>query len=815
MRRILLGLVVAALGALIATRLTNTAWWWVGALIGGPAGAFAPALYDWQKERAENRAHLSRQSVVYSTSPAALLAPEREIIGFTGRKQELADLLKWCGAKESSVPVRLITGPAGVGKSRLARELCVALGTRWKCHQVPNDHEANYVTDVRKVDPGPVLLIVDSAETRKAPSLRAMLKDAVQDGGQLRVLLLARSKGDWLNMLRGAEPGVSGILAAAAEAPPLAPVVDAKASDEDLVRAAVPVFARALGTNPPTRVIYAPRPYRARILDLHAAALLAVLQAERDASTAPIRIDAGDVMTQLMDNEWRYWIASAEAAEMLSGPDAPTGKVLSRIVAAGSLLGAGSEAEAKDDLLRRVPGSPATVKVATWLHDLYPPDSEAANASPTADGEWLGSPKPNRLAEQLVINELRDSPALAAACLTNLNDRQVRRALGILGRAVQETPAALPFLAQIEPELGRVARDPAASPDRLMEIADAIPYPSPPLAQVDEIITRRVLGAIPSDGAAIQRANWLFRYGSRVAQVNRIAESVTITEQAIALVRGLAEGDSNGYQPVLGRALSNLCGQLLAMGDRLQDALDAAGEAASIFRNLAEADPDRYLPFLAVALLNAGSALRAAGAQSEALQLTGVAVNIRRDLAEASPLLFRPQLASALVNMGAQTAEHGEPAQALKLEEEALAVYRDLVLTDPALYLPRLATCVFNIGIRFMELGHASQAVPFAQEAVDIRGKLAQADPGPYQYPFARALRHLGIVFTELDRFADALPAQREAIGLFRTLADEHRSRYQSELADSLSEIATTYSRLSHPEEAESARTEAAQIRSE
>jgi len=94
MRRVplplLLGIVLAAVGALIAAWLTSINFWWVGAVIGGPTGAFAPSLLDWQKGDAEAREKVSRLAEVHSSSPAALLDPQRQIIGFTGRKQELA-----------------------------------------------------------------------------------------------------------------------------------------------------------------------------------------------------------------------------------------------------------------------------------------------------------------------------------------------------------------------------------------------------------------------------------------------------------------------------------------------------------------------------------------------------------------------------------------------------------------------------------------------------------------------------------------------------------------------------------------------------
>ena len=74
---------------------------------------------------------------------------------------------------------------------------------------------------------------------------------------------------------------------------------------------------------------------------------------------------------------------------------------LRQVVAAGALLGAASQKQAVE-LLGRVPGAVASVPVACWLRDLYPPERGT-----TGDGaEWLGSLRPDRLAERLVVGQL-------------------------------------------------------------------------------------------------------------------------------------------------------------------------------------------------------------------------------------------------------------------------------------------------------------------------------------------------------------------------------------------------------------------------
>ena len=100
-------------------------------------------------------------------------------------------------------------------------------------------------------------------------------------------------------------------------------------------------------------------------------------------------------------------------------------------MATACLLGAANKTEAAG-LVNHVTGTGPSVKSAVWLRDLYPPDDDA---------EWLGSLRPDRLAELLVARELA-SETLAEACLADLDERQARHALVLLARASAEHEVA-------------------------------------------------------------------------------------------------------------------------------------------------------------------------------------------------------------------------------------------------------------------------------------------------------------------------------------------------------------------------------------
>ena len=66
-------------------------------MIGAVAGAFAPSLYDGLRERgARHEGWQGTMEGAPPPSPARLLDPRREVVGFVGRERELAELAAWC-----------------------------------------------------------------------------------------------------------------------------------------------------------------------------------------------------------------------------------------------------------------------------------------------------------------------------------------------------------------------------------------------------------------------------------------------------------------------------------------------------------------------------------------------------------------------------------------------------------------------------------------------------------------------------------------------------------------------------------------------
>ena len=137
-------------------------------------------------------------------SPADLLRPEQAVVSFTGREDLLAELTDWCedgpvdhGWGQSRVHVRLLTGPGGAGKTRLANELAARMTAHgWVAVRLTTD--TNVSCDVLSQVCRPLLVVVDYAETR-VDQLYSLLEavDHDQHTSPVRVLALARSAGEW------------------------------------------------------------------------------------------------------------------------------------------------------------------------------------------------------------------------------------------------------------------------------------------------------------------------------------------------------------------------------------------------------------------------------------------------------------------------------------------------------------------------------------------------------------------------------------------------------------------------------------------
>ena len=177
---------------------------------------------------------------------------------------------------------------------------------------------------VRAVASGPVLLLADYAETRSG--LAALLRAVSADGdGRLRVLLLARSTGEWWPQLVASTDAAVRSLASTAVRVALTALAAEAGVASEVAEGRWRAFAAALGVPVPEQVELVVPAGPVPILVLHAAALLAVLDsADRSCLARSGLSPRTEVLDDLLARESAFWLGSAQAAAWAD----PAGSIL-------------------------------------------------------------------------------------------------------------------------------------------------------------------------------------------------------------------------------------------------------------------------------------------------------------------------------------------------------------------------------------------------------------------------------------------------------------------------------------------------------
>ena len=757
-------------------------------------------------------------------SAAGLLRARQQVVGFRGREDLLDRLQAW--GQRAGFAAWLLHGPAGQGKTRLAQELARRLGEqRWAWLWLRGDAPADALTVLADAAV-PLLVIVDYAETR-AGQVTAALRACSRHSGDtpVRMLLLARTAGDWWPQLQAADPHTEALLdgAPAIRLPPLEPDL---AGRIDAYRQAVADLARALADMPAhggpdwtsiagrlATVAADPGPVSA--LTVHMKALADLLDAADLASGQVTESGLATVEDRLLWHEHRYWRASAAARGLR--PPTLTESALFDALAVAMLLGA-DDRDAADILLRGLPALADQPRdrrnaVRAWIAHLYP----AADARP-----W-GSLQPDRLAERFIGNCLADTPELPDPLVATATAGQVERLLTVYARAAQhaahgdglgrqltalcvrhrdrlalpaieiatQVEAPGPFIAALQ----QLAAAPETPLDTLITMADWAPHSSHNLADwaadLEQRLTdeHRRLAADDPDAFLPGLAGSLNNLSLRLGDLGRWGDGLAAIEEAVTIHQELARVRPDVFLPELAMSLNNLSVRLGELGRR-QDELAAIEEAVTIRRELARVRPDAFLPDLAGSLSNLSVALGELGRWEDGLAAIVEAVEVDRELARARPDAFLPNLAGSLNNLSVQLANLGQPENGLAAIEEAVEVYRRLAEVDDEAHEPGLANALKNLGSVMSELGQHEQALTVLGEAVDVYRLLVQANPAVFEPDLADTLNNLGWELGQLGRYERARGSIDEAVEIYRRLVLADPARFEPSLANTLDSFA-------------------------
>ncbi|MCB5163537.1 hypothetical protein LG634_01565 [Streptomyces bambusae] len=627
-------------------------------------------------------------------SPAMLLRAEAEAVPFRGREEELRLLAGWCAAPEP-FSVRVLTGPGGQGKSRLARQLAEGLrGAGWL-----TGHLRSNLTDGTGGSPDLgalatrhwLLLVVDYAETR--PHLvRRVVEQLRTTRSRVRLLLLARSDGEWRTDVLGASDPCRTLLRTAEVQPLLAPGPSDDRPDAfrqaatglaGLLEQLPAVAGRAAGGWPALAAALPPPDdladeRYASPLTLQMTALAGLLQH----GPAPVRTASGEpVEAAVVDHEAHYWEETAATPAFRLGGLRTTS--LRRAVAVAAVCGAVDRAEA-EAVVRAVPGLPAdrVADVAEWLRALYVPE----------EGRHWGSLQPDRVAEFHVTRTLCGTGVLPDLLRTATVEQQVR-----LYTVLTRAAAAHHLAGRVGEGAGVVAELSAALKEGLVA--------SQTLA--------RVLWTIPAQPGSPALAGLGLEVAARVVEICR---------RQAAAHPGLPDTGTD-----LGMALASLGSRLHATG-RYDEACHSGAEGLELFRRTALAPPVRAR-LLASALFAQAHHMKQAGRPADALPLLEEAVSFQRLLSAEGADDDQRSLAEFLGFLALVLREvDGRAEDELAALEQRARILRTLAASGGRADLEAAATALSYRGMRMERLGAGrADALAVLEEAAALYGVMGSS----------------------------------------------------------------------------------------
>jgi glycosyltransferase involved in cell wall biosynthesis len=729
-----------------------------------PEGLRIPSRRPWRPEL-----HLPVSMLLTARDEVVAFDPEREAF--------LRQLIDW-SVSSSPLSVRLVFGPGGFGKTRVALETARRLrhegwASHWLSSAPPEDWIQRWRTILRSRGRTPALLVIDYADARPAQVLAALTEalERVRDDenpAPIRLLFLARSE-SWLTSLvrhTSASQEVVAWLSAppAIESVALPPWPREEATRRRSYKLALSDYAAAIGVPVPSYP-HVPRLSHSlfdRPLYLHLAAV-AALEGQR-----PVSADA--LLRDQLQREWRYWrLRYGEAvADYDDWADALTYIALCQGADVGRL------SVDLESLGIRIPA------LAQALQLSYP------------RGDAMIAPlEPDLIAEELLRERLAESRGAA------LLD-------AVLGANTEHVVAARSVIARLAANPGPI--DPERAPKwvRVLISALARNWPGNPQVWVDTAhLSEHGLGELLF--AAWRQIPEALR-ASMVRVLKEPDFSINLLRLSTALNRKRLEGAPTGVARA--EALHDLSIALSYFIDAESraEAVACAREALQIRRELAHSERLADTRGLATALNNLAYVLAKrndAASRAEALVCAREAVETRRQLADGQPADFN-QLARSLHTLALLLSREENVSahtEAIDCAREAVQIRRRLAQDEPSVYQYALARSLGNLAKRLSQghdMGCRAEAIDCAREAVQIRRSLADNQPAAYLAELVGALISLSDVLSnteDAEFHVEAIARAREAIDLYRRLAEAEPSIFLPRMAATTQRIADQWSK--------------------
>ena len=788
-----------------------------------------------------------------------VIRPFTRAIELVGRDDELDALWAWLRS-DSPVSVRVLTGDAGLGKTRLALELVDRAGEEgWSAGFL----EPRELTRFLGQDLStwgwdkPVLIVGDDASASSGgfnQFFRQLANRRVWDekedekgrGPRLRVLLLERhatpGKGWWAGVF-GAEKTLERMLEPR-EPVPLQPIGEPARRREilertlsrlnrgpvalekgelerrlaELPKGGVPLVVMMAGATM-TRGDYG------AVFALGPGALaLTVAQRELervhrvagvDASLRPFveHMVAVATLRGGLTRDGALVALEEEAAEL--GYELPLGAAPLRNALAQALPGdedgvggVGPDMIGEAVLLRVWSGSDDGRAAVRRAYEQDPNAVVGTVVRTCQDYRSHESSEPLKWLETIVVGIGGDGDALMvlASAIPELTV-ELRESAVDLWRSIVDLIEPLARDSREAETRGSFARSLGCLSIRL----SAFGLPREALAAVEEALALQ-RGLAAEDGSfRHDLAVSLHQRAKCLGDAGRFREALLTAEESLALARDLASSDA-AAKHILAIALNNLAA-FQRQARQYREALALAEEAVTLHRELVSQDPGVFRLGLAKSLRNLSLVLSFFDQQEKAVAAVEEAVSISRQLAAEAPDAFRPDLADSLQQLSAELSCVDRDEEALAAGEEAVELLRELRDTVPGVFEPNLATSLGIVSQILSEGNRNEEALLAVEEAVSIGRDLLEVDPEAHRAGLASLLLKQYVCLSETGRHEETLEVVEEAVAIRRDLAKSDPEMYGEDLALSLAVLSIVLSAGGRLEEALAANGEIVAIR--
>lgn len=760
-------------------------------------------------------------------APSELLQAKYGVVPYADVTGMAAELQGWCASSRPTAG-RLLHGPGGLGKTRLLIHLAARLRDQgWTAGFLDRPHEAAETTlqqrwqaleqlIAHEEDAG-LLLVLDYAEARQAELVRLArhLAERQNRSRPMRLVLLARSAGEWWEHLVEENPELERVLRGAGGLPEVTalPTIPAAAQRLALFAAARRAFAPVLaaqGYAVPEGDPSAERLQRLANHDDYERPL--AVQIEALLWLASVAPDPGSTIDRLLDRvlgleraHWKKLLGALDddqlrdlrraVAQVTLVQGTPTRAATERLLMADGFYGETRKAPvAVDPLLR---GLEQLYGRADGIGPIEPDLLGEHHVATVADTDlldgclsWIETKplekRPERRRDLLTVLQRASQPEHGArgavgSLLDHLIANRAPTLAGDMIAAMIETPGLL--LSRVIGKLGTLDEPALEALDaevphytlRLMELAVSIAQ-----RRVGAVHAR--LAAVTANGTAVERATedlWaelaarIGMLGNRLAMSGRREEALVACQQAVEKFRHLAAWNPNAYLPLLASSLNNFGSRLSEYGHP-EPALAASEEAVQLYRGLVRERGNIFLPDLARSLNNHGMRLAALGRHLDALSAVRKAVRIHRSRAANRSRDVHADLADSLRNLSNRLSDLGRPLFSLARIEEAVVILLQAAKTKPDAYLRLLAGCMINFSNRLADCGRHDEALPLSEEAVKIWREIAGHQPQVFLPDLAHSLAALSDISAELGMSEKAARAAGEALEILTPFVERH-----------------------------------------